>query len=421
MGSSKGSEFTFRPRLRRGLRAFNRLGDLIERLGRRPPELTAARIISAARSKTNSRDGNLSSIDTPLRLLADSYRADDNLTLVGRISAYHQLLRAVQLRLQVHDYLSRHPEAAAARITGPCFIVGMSRTGTTLLYNLLSLSDELRPLYCWESLYPVPPRGGILRRPDSRKVMTRFGVNWINRAIPALRGIHYVNASGPEEDQGLLFATFVTPMFTGKLPEFRQWLSGLSDDRIIEAYEIYRDELLVIQHASPHPGRWINKSPSHLFGLAALMRTFPDALILQTHRDPATAVASHCSMLEAFDTLGNRVIDRKELGERNLRLMVELARRGMAARRSMPAERFFDLSYGELVADPVETAMRALRFLGCGADEALRQKMAAYLERHPKHKTGQHHYSLEDYGLTRERVYSEFAEYMAYFGIARAG
>jgi hypothetical protein len=352
----------------------------------------------------------------PLKALLDSYENDPGLTFLGRAVARGMLVHLLANRLRIHDDLKQNPDILNGTIRRPLFVVGLPRTGTTLLQNLLSQDPAARPLYFWESMAPSPPPDPESRDRDPRIRQAEKMVAALIRTVPTLPAIHAMNPRGPDECLGLLFNTFVTPFFRGNVTRYRAWLATIRDEEMIAAYREYRQQLLLLQWKSSR-AHWVLKCPSHLFGLWALLSVFPDACIVQTHRDLAQAVPSLCSLSAALDGMSYETVDLEGIGQRNLSIVDQLLQGGLRARQAIPAERFYDLHYPDLVDDPVAAVRGIYEYFGFTYDDALQGKLRTYLAVNRQHKHAVHQYRLEDFRLDREALYRRFGEYYERFEV----
>jgi hypothetical protein len=196
---------------------------------------------------------------------------------------------------------------------------------------------------------------------------------------------------------------------------YREWFEK-QDLRAPYAY--YADLLRMLDWQRPGQ-RWLLKSPAHLWALDVLVGLFPDACIIQTHRDPAQIIGSYCSMV-AMLMRGREGVDRRELGPAVLEYLARSVERGMAARDALGPARFVDVDYRQFVKDPmaaVETIYDAFKLeLTPRTADAMRRHIAD----HPQNKHGAHTYTLAEFGLTAEIVTQRLARYIERFGLRPA-
>ena len=209
----------------------------------------------------------------------------------------------------------------------------------------------------WESMFPSKPKEAKNGKQDPRIAEAERQIKRLNRAVPDLQSIHEFNAKKPDECLGLLLNTFVTPFFRGRISSYREWLYNINDTYVHTAYQEYAEQLKLLQwqHANKH---WVLKSPSHLFGLDALVKVFPDACIVQTHRDPAKMIPSLCSLSASLDSLFYEVTDQREIGQRTVNIFDQLTSRAFKARQTSNPDRFIDIHYTDLLTNPVAVVNR---------------------------------------------------------------
>jgi hypothetical protein len=344
-----------------------------------------------------------------LKVLLESYAEDAGLTPLGNKAQRAMLRGALAARQFSEAAWRRHPEHADAPVERPIFVTGLPRTGTTALHRLLTADPAHQGLDLWlaEVPQPRPPRETWADDPVFQAIDAGYRRHHIEN--PEFMGVHYISADSVEECWQLLRQSMLSISFEclAHLPTYSEWLAGRD---WTPAYRRHRRNLRLIGLNDPGR-RWVLKNPSHLFALDALLDVYPDALIVQTHRDPRTAMASMCS-LAAHATAGwsdvftGAVIgrDQLELWSRGLELF-----RAERARRD-PAQ-FVDVHYDDFVRDPVATAEGIYRHFGLPFGDDARTAMTNL---HKESATGaarpSHRYALEDFGLTPEQVEERFAD-----------
>lgn len=396
------------PSLPFGVRTLNRIGQALRRWGASVGDLSEVSVLRTAQRRTGLSDFGDSDYLTPLRELLASYDSDTSLTFLGRLIARGMLVHALANRLRIREAAGGSAGVSPEMIVRPLFVVGLPRTGTTLLYNLLAQDPAARPLMFWESMTPTAPRSG--RGRDQRIREAERTVARLNRLVPELRMIHEMDPRGPDECTGLLFNTLVCPYFRGRLARYRQWLFTAAQQRITEAYREYREQLQILQRQRRNE-HWVLKSPSHLFGLGSLLEVFPDAAVVFTHRDPAQALASLCSLTAALDTMSYRGVDLADVGRRNCAIVEQLILRGQAARHAPQGSRIFDVKYEDLVRDPLKIVRLVYERFGYRYTPDFEQRCRDHLRDNPQHKHGRHRYTLEEFGLDRSHLPPLVEEY----------
>jgi hypothetical protein len=394
-----------RPDRTPGVRCFNWLARGAEALGLKF-RIDVDRMLQNVRKRTG-----LEPIDQrfqePLRLLADALNDEAHLHPFGRIMMSFGLRLFLQNRICLEHAWKSRPELLETPVRRPLYVIGLPRTGTTLLYNLLCQDPRGRPLMGWESLFPIaPPRG-----PDRRRVRGRRFVARLNRLAPRLKAVHEFVSDGPEECTWLLHNSFLSGSFLlqARIPTYADYLKALPREAWRRVYAEYAQTLQLLQHDSA--GRhWVLKSPAHQVGLAALMDVIPDACIVQTHRDPRKVIPSCCSLFSVVRGLYSDDVCDRTLGEEVLDELDIALTRAMAARDERP-DRVFDVRFERLMDDPVGTVKSIYRRFGYDYDPRMDDAMRRWLRDNPQGKHGKHAYSLEQFGLTEQRVAEVFGGY----------
>jgi hypothetical protein len=405
-GSAQAQSFSFE----RGhrpirLRLANAAGGRLGRVGKRLIPLSVDSMVRAAERKTGIRDPGDAAFREPLERLLESIETDANLNTVGRWAVRDETIQLLCKRLRLHDYLTRHPHVRDVPVERPVFIVGFPRTGSTFLHNLMALDPANRVPRLWELLNPVPPADSVDGREDPRLDQAREYIRTIEFLSPLALKIHPMGAEEPDECRLLLEPGFVGPQYLlyYKIPAYFDWFSRLSDERLEAACLQLRSQIQVLKDGDGGR-RWVGKNPSHSFFGRGLVRAFPDACVVQLHRDPAQAVPSICSLVAAYRSIFSDRMDPATLGEEGLR-MFHVAMSRMAEMRSMPPPASFcDIQYEQIVSDPLGVVRSIYEHAGMRFSDELEGRICEYVALHPQHKGGVHRYSPEQYGLTHDEI-----------------
>jgi hypothetical protein len=343
-----------------------------------------------------------------LAVLLDSYHAEAGLTRGGERVARAMLRGALTARLISEAAWRAHPEHAQIPVTRPLFVTGLPRTGTTALHRLLVADPAHQGLEMWlaEVPQPRPPRERWAADPVFAYIQA--GCEKHHTAHPEFMGVHYMAADQVEECWQLLRQSMrsISWECLAHLPSYSAWLSTQD---WTEPYRRHRRNLQLIGLPDA-PKRWVLKNPSHLFALDALLAVYPDALVIQTHRDPVTAIASVCSLTAQATAGWSEVFTGDVIGRDQLELWASGLERFSAARARHDQVRFFDVRYEDLVADPVGTAEAAYGHFGLPFTGAVADAMRGLAA--DGGATGvrpAHRYTLGDFGLTDADVTARFS------------
>jgi hypothetical protein len=259
----------------------------------------------------------------------------------------------------------------------------------------------------WEAEEPIPPPESATLMTDPRIARCVDKTEKMYALVPVMRAAHYEAGDRPIECRMLLGQAFRSRDFPAlfTLPSYENW--WLADDQR-PAYDIHRLALGVLQ--SRAPGRWVLKDPFHLLALDAVVETYPETLVVILRRDPVKNVTSSASLSLAghADAMRTDPVAASYWGERALEVLAVTAERARQARATLPAERFLDLEYDELVADPVGVAARVYEACGRQFSAATEAAIADRVAARPQHQHGVHRYSAEQFGLTEEQIRERF-------------
>ena len=352
--------------------------------------------------------------DVPFRealdALVDSFNDDARLEGAREDAAAEMLTGLLVKRLRLVDDRKQHPEIAAEVITAPVFIVGQPRAGSTHLHALLACVEGVRAPRLWESTAPSPPPERATYETDPRIAAVQAGVD----AMPAEMLVrHPMSATRPEQCNGLLDWAFINQawMASYDIPSYREWFL---DADYSPAYEAHRRTL---QHLQWHiPGRWVLKYPKHLLSLDALLASYPDAVLIWTHRDPAAVLPSAVSLTGYMREANTPDYDPVRFA-REWVVIEELAlHRGLATRdRDGRPERHIDVDYKSLMRDPIGTVGALCDRLGITFDDTSRVAVQRWIDANPQGKHGEHRYTAADFGLDEDRLRARFDFYSRRF------
>lgn len=400
------------------LRTLNRGGRALEQTGIPLVRLDDRRLIADAQARTGLREFGDDAFREPLARLVDSLRQEANLSLIGRIAARQDIVRLLSNRLLMEADRRRHPEIDATEVRAPIFVTGLPRTGTTLLHGLLAQDPTNRAPLTWEMMYPSPP---LRRRPlpgrDRRIHLAQQQIRWFRRLSPDFGVIHPIGAQLPEECLVITSHSFLSFQFQTmyEVPSYQTWLER---QNLRPAYEGHRRFLQYLQWRHP-AHRWVLKAPAHLFGLQALVETYPDAGIVLTHRAPLDVVASLASLTTVLRSTFREDTDPREVGPEMTRRWAEGLERALSVRGQgrISSRRVVDVLYPDLVRDPIGTVEEIYRQFDLHLTPHAVDRMKRFLARNPKDKLGRHRYSLEEFGLDPTEEKARYGEYARRFGL----
>jgi hypothetical protein len=392
------------------IRALNRFGAMLNgTVSRRiPPE----ELIETAKRRANLDDFGDGDFREPLDRLLESCWRDARLNVIGNIALRSDVLRILRNRLLLQRDLSLHPEIAQHQIRGPLFVVGLPRTGTTFLHTLLSADPVNRAPLTWEVMEPSPPTNAEKQRRIRRASQNLACLEWI---APNFRKIHPVGAELPQECVSLMSPSFLSDQFDTmyNVPGYREWF--LQQD-LQPAYEFHRRFLQHLQERE-NGRRWILKAPTHMFALPTLLRTYPDALFLQTHRAPLEAITSVSSLITILRRVFSDAVDPVEIGTEAIRYWSKTLTKFIGERDRLAPERIFDLSYVELRRDPMGVVRRVYKHFDWLLSPRAESRMRELVLKQPRNLQGFHRYEAAQFGLRPVHQQEFFADYCERFSV----
>ncbi|QRQ84096.1 sulfotransferase family protein [Cupriavidus oxalaticus] len=357
-----------------------------------------------------------------LDVLSDSLAREAGLSQQGEQLLQAKLQAQLVNRLVIQDYCRRHPGILQERVEDPLVIVGLPRTGTTLLQRMLATDARFCSAAWWETRYPAPLPGEDVRDASRRIALARDEVAQMIRFIPDILAIHPLDAMAADEEFMLMEHSFLCAMDSyANVPGYTGWLA--CQDRT-EVYDYLKTILQFLQWQKRQRGegtaqRWVLKTPQHLHTLEVLFRVFPGAQVVLTHRDPVQTIPSMASMAHTLWKMYADAPDPVAVG----RQWSEQMRRGtdhaMAVRDAMPAGRFLDVRFEDTVRDPFGVAQAVYRFAGMPLTEAARAGMWAWMESNPRNRRAAHAYTPEQFGLSQAQLARDFAGYRARHVLSR--
>lgn len=419
MTSSAKLRTNFRPYRPKFIAALNGVGRLLETLGLRA-NLDADSLIAAARRKTGLQDFGDESFRSGLEVLTKSLDREAHLHPAGRLIMRQRLIGLLAVRLKAQALFARHPEIRQQPIEAPLVIVGLQRTGTTMLHRLLAADPRMRAMRSYEAMNPISeeyPANTV----DPRLKSTRMAEKALRYMAPEFFAIHPVDAAAPEEEILLLDYAFLSDVAESlaDVPSYAAWLE---QQDLTPAYEYMKALLQLMQwQQSQRPvQRWVLKTPAHLGHLDILFKVFPDAKIIQTHRDPARTSASYSSMIAHGHGVFTDEVDAFAVAAHWHRKCVNMVEAALRVRAEHP-DAFIDVSYYDVIKNPMAQVQRIYAFAGIELTAEAVAAMEATRRENPQNKHGVHSYKLEDFGLSLAQIRRDYGPYSQFFAIPEEG
>lgn len=347
-----------------------------------------------------------------------SLNAEAQLSPTGVAVATGGLTRALVNRLRFIELMKRHPEIDNEEIKVAAVVVGLPRTGSTMLHRMLCAAPGMTGAKWWETQNYTPVAGEAPSDPGPRREAAKAILAYMLDAIPDLMSIHPMDIDQPDEELIIMGQLFSSTLNEGMylLPSYAKWLMTDASDRV-QPYRDLKQILKLLQWADPtrKGARWVLKTPGHLMALEAVLDIFPDAKIVMTHRDPVSTVPSYCSMEYSLYRMASDTVTREDVARFWTPRLAQLLENFVRVRDASDGSRFIDVRYTDTISDPIGQGEAVLRGAGIEITPQIRASMDEWVEANRREDRAPHKYTLEDFGLTRDDIERRFADYRKRF------
>jgi hypothetical protein len=397
----------------------NRVGRLLSGVGIGGKPITVDGVLADARRKIGRDDFGDEGFLDALEVLVDSINREAALNPVGHMIIRGRIVGVLANKLVAQDNIKRHPEILDIPVEAPIVVAGLARTGTTMLHRLIAQDPAIRSLASWEAINPAPAKPTTGNKRDPRFAQAAAAAKGLKYMSPGFFAIHPTEPDAPEEEVILLEQAFMTttPEAMMNVPTYSKWLE---EQDHVPAYQALKRMMQYLQWQRPGIGtevRWVLKTPHHQEYFDPLLDVFPDATIVHTHRDPLKTSPSLFSMLTHLQMIFSDDVDPNRVAAHWLGKIENMARRTMATRDRVDDQGFIDVSYYDLIKDPIPQVERIYNAAGPPLTPEAREAMESSRQVNKQHKYGRHKYSLADFGMTEDDVESRIAPYRARFNV----
>jgi hypothetical protein len=403
-----------RPRLPAMARAFNAAArPVAPRLWKLDPD----HLLEAARRRARLDDFGNPGFREPFEVLIESLEREAWMSPMGRYMVRELLLGLLVSRARLEALIRRHPEIDDEEVRAPVFILGLPRSGTSHLHNMLAQVPAFRSLPYWEGIEPIPD--GLARpdpaRPDPRVRRCEQALRFLHWLMPLFPAMHEITAEASHEEIQLQAIDFRSMLFecSYRVPSYGDWYRAHDQTTV---YRYLRRVLKAMQWLRG-PRRWLLKSPAHLEQLVPLIETFPDAIVVQTHREPAHVVTSLGTMIAYGRRMNAERVDPHDDGRYWSRRLEVMLRAAVRDQDRVPLDQRVDIRFGEFMADEIGTAERVLHAAGEPVTDAARAAIERYVTSHERGRHGSIDYRPEPLGLDARELRETFAFYEERFGV----
>src|SRR5262249_55145488 len=376
--------------------------------------MVATDLVETAKRRSGLDDFGEGEFFDALSRLLDSCQDEAQLNLVGRIALKTDVLETLCARLQLERDREQYPDITRQKIRQPLFIVGLPRSGTSVLHRLLGADPQHRSPLMWEVRTPSPPTVVDERRRIQRATQSCNFFNWL---VPTFRYVHTVGAEIPQECVSLMTPTFLSDQFDAMYyaTSYRAWFFRQA---LRPAYEYHRRFLQHLQFRLPG-SRWILKAPTHMFAVPALLSVYPDALFVQTHRTPVDAMASVSSLVTILRSAFSDAVDPFIVGREAIDYWSETMKKFLRERDRLENNHIYDLQYDEIRHEPIRAVRRIYEYFGWSLSHEAERRMRALVASQAKRQSAKHRYDLSQFGSSAEEVLSAFTTYCQRFGLSQ--
>jgi hypothetical protein len=377
------------------------------------PKLTADSLIKAAGVKISP------GAEYGLRLLTGSLAAESELTMFGRLSTHWDFVRLLRNAALIEQKLMENPAIAAAPVTAPIFILGLPRSGTTFLHDLLARDPANLVPRVWQTIYPEPRTQDFDAARDRRAKIVNGQLEFFGGISPEFSQLHPIDADSPQECSEITSQVFQSLRFdtTFVVPQYQAWIDAHGHDA---AFEFHRKFLQVLQHGA-NGERWVLKCPDHSFCLDAIVRTYPDARFIVVHRDPMKVFASVAYLTEVLRRPFLKNIDPVEIGSQVTERWIEGAQClvDFDQRGDIDPARKVNVHYSELANAPMAAVQRIYAHFDLELTAPAMHAIEAQLNgRKSGGYGGERRYVLDRFGINPKLLTPQFSNYMNYFSVS---
>jgi hypothetical protein len=381
-------------------------------------DLDAERVVEQASEQSGLTDLGDDSWKEGLGRLVDALRNEAALNELGAALVGGELAGYLGDRMRLVAYRKAHPEIVGVDVVPPIVIVGQGRTGTTILHQLLAQDPATRVPLTWEIDRPVPPPETATYDADPRIAEVDETLAGVDLVLPGFKAMHPMAAQLPQECVRITASDFRSMIFPTqyRVPSYARWLLHEADMR--PAYRWHRMFLEHLQSRCPAQ-RWVLKSPGHLWALDALLGEYPNALLVQTHRDPLRIIASLSSLVARLRSLASDDTSIPDAAADFADNILDGLDRSVTARENgtVRADRVVDVQFRAFMADPFTTIRTIYERLGLELEPDAEQRMRAFLAANPQDKHGKHTYTFRETGLDEGAFRERARRYQEYFDV----
>ena len=397
------------------LNSINRVGKVLKKIGLDPFRLNAEKLIKKSLRKASYNSQIPASVEEGLTRLVNSINTESHVNPFGSLAIKGLIERTLYGRFKIENAVNTDSSILARDIKQPVFIIGMPRTGTTILHALLHEDPSHRSPLAWECLlpYPLPSPENFHDNPNLKTIEKEFGQ--LFKLVPDFQKKHHMSAVSPQECLGITMYDFNSFQTCAQvyIPSYLKWFMDEADRS--RTMRFHKTFLQYLESGGVTGERWLLKSPVHLMRLDAIFEVYPDARIIMTHRHPSKVVASAASLISSVRSLYSDHEDEFRTGKEQAEFWNSSFNRFLESRTRIDKEdQIIDLKFEDFVQDQMKTVRSIYEHFGWTLTENVEHKMKKFLELNPKDKHGVHNYSLDKFGLTENGIETQYRTYIEF-------
>ncbi|MCY4427901.1 MAG: sulfotransferase [Halieaceae bacterium] len=390
----------------------------LNKIGIARTTLNADELIVGAQKRANLIDFGPGPYKENLQQLTDALNSEAKLSPVGRLLTREALISSLSNQLKLQDWFRRYPEIAEQEIQSPIIIIGMPRSGTTILHEVMALDDNSRIPLFWEADNPFPPPETNTYLTDPRIKRAEQLLKISHYLMPGVENLHRMGARLPQECVKLTADMFASMLYITiyHIPSYAKWLAEEAD--MPRSYQYHRRMLQLLQWRCPAK-RWVIKSPGHLWTLEALLKEYPDAKLIQTHRDPLKVVSSLASMMPVLRSAFSRDIDPQRVAAEWSECCAIALNASLETRKSglIKPDQIIDIQFREFMGAEEKAVKEIYAAFDLEFTDELEGRIRRYVSGNPHDKHGGHKHSFENTGLDYQVERAKVKAYQNYFNV----
>lgn len=384
--------------------------------------IDADELLATATERSGLSDFGEETYRIGLDQLLDAIESEGKLSEIGAAISPDILVGYLTNRLSIIDWHAQHPETAGIDLGDMVFMIGMGRTGTTILQDLLAQDPVARAPRTWEVDLPVPPPQEATYETDPRIAEIEAQMDLAHEARPEMQAMHPTGATLAQECVRITGGEFASVIFGSqyRVPTYLSWV--INDADMAPTYR-YHHRFLQVLGSSYQGERWVLKSGAHLWALPALLGEYPDARFIQTHRDPVKIVASLSSLFAYLGEIFSDDVTLTDTARTWADMILDGLDRSVDARENglIAPDRIVDVQFEEFMGDHWGTIRGIYDQWGVELTPEVEGRMKAFLDDHGREKHGKHLYAFADTGLDEGEIRERAKRYTDYFDVPVEG